>query len=129
MVEATRLLDKVEQMSKQRHSLLKDLRSAIHSDDITPDLISKTSQLSAFSSSQHSLSTSEITADSSEQEQCDLPAIFLDLFRERIKQRLEPTVELIKLNLAAQDNLASALISLNAGVAKQKLLIKQTREA
>ncbi|VDP89123.1 unnamed protein product [Echinostoma caproni] len=101
MNKAKRLFDKVDEMRRQRTDFITQLREALHQDDITGDLL----------------------ASAVNREQSDLE----ELFKTRLKKH-DYLVGLLRQNLAAQENIESALIDLNAEFAPQAIKLRETRQ-
>ncbi|KAK4472343.1 hypothetical protein MN116_002667 [Schistosoma mekongi] len=85
--ESQRLFGKVSEMRQQRHELISQLRTALHTDDVDSDLLIISNQ------NKENLN---------------------DWFENRLKTKHDNLVNIIKQNLSAQENIQSALIDLNA---------------
>ncbi|KAF6768563.1 hypothetical protein AHF37_07720, partial [Paragonimus kellicotti] len=96
--ETQRLFGKVDEMCRQRAELVDRLRQALHEDDVTGDLL---------------------TLDT---DQCSVES----WFSKRLKKH-DPLVGLIRQNLAAQENIESALIDINASFAPQGTQLREIR--
>ncbi|KAF7258413.1 hypothetical protein EG68_04744 [Paragonimus skrjabini miyazakii] len=96
--ETQRLFGKVDEMCRQRAELVDRLRQALHEDDVTGDLL---------------------TLDT---DQCSVES----WFSKRLKKH-DPLVGLIRQNLAAQENIESALIDINASFAPRGTQLREIR--
>ncbi|KAL5110881.1 Protein Malvolio [Taenia crassiceps] len=95
--EAARILLKVEEMRTQRTKMLENLRSALQTDDATQELLA--------------------TAD---------PTEHSAIFKRRLDAH-EEAVKLLRLNLAAQENITRALITAHADIGVKKYNILERR--
>ncbi|KAG5453927.1 Tyrosine-protein phosphatase non-receptor type 23 [Clonorchis sinensis] len=96
--DAQRLFGKVKEMRQQRTDFVDKLRQALHSDDATGDLL-----------------TSDMDQSTMDK-----------LFDTRLKKH-DPLIGLIRQNLAAQENIESALIDVNASFAPRAMELQQLR--
>ncbi|OON13448.1 Protein-tyrosine phosphatase, partial [Opisthorchis viverrini] len=96
--DAQRLFGKVKEMRQQRTDFVDKLRQALHSDDVTGDLL-----------------TSDMDQSTMDK-----------LFDTRLKKH-DPLIGLIRQNLAAQENIESALIDVNASFAPRAIELQQLR--
>ncbi|CAH8824420.1 unnamed protein product [Trichobilharzia szidati] len=98
--ESKRIFGKVNEMRQQRHDLIRQLRTALHEDDVSSELI--------------------ISSDESKKD-------INEWFTNRLKTKHDSLVNIIKQNLIAQGNIQSALIDLNAEFAPKWEKINEMR--